>query len=81
MVSKASVKQNHGLEKRGPEWSLKLLNGCTFSNAMVSKTAKFVTSKHLLGFQNQSILLNRSILQKLLNTLFHFTVNLSAETL
>jgi hypothetical protein len=41
-------------------------NSCTFSNAIVvSKTVKFVTFKHLLDFQNQSILLNRSILTKL----------------
>jgi hypothetical protein len=44
---------------------LKLQNSCTFSNTVVSKTTKFVTFKHLLGFQNQSILLNHSNLPKL----------------
>jgi hypothetical protein len=50
-VLEVNVKENHGLlKKRYRVQFLKLQNGRTFSNTMVPKATKFVTSKHLHDF-------------------------------
>jgi hypothetical protein len=66
MTLKSSVKQNHGLEKRVHEWSLKNSKMATLLAILwFIKLQSLIDSNTVLGFQNQSILQNRCILPKL----------------
>jgi hypothetical protein len=65
-VSKASVNQNHGLEKRGHEWTLQNYKMATLVTIILQllKLQSFFYIQ-TLGFENQNIFLNHSILPKL----------------